>query len=88
MTLKKVTKYETSDSKLFDDPNDAKTHEAGLEAAKQLRAVLHESMRTGRVDAVIGQLVLEANSICQVLTSYRKRLPRLKTVEEPVRKAA
>ena len=88
MTLKKVTKYETSDGRLFDDANDAKTHEAGLEAAKQLRAVLQESLRTGRVEAVIGQLVIEANSISQVLAGYRKRLPRLKTTEEPARKAA
>lgn len=90
MTLKKVTKFETSDGKLFDDPNDAKTHEAGLELGKQLRAILAESIRTGRPDAVVGQLVMEATAVTQALISYRKRLPRLKTVEEvePLRKAA
>jgi hypothetical protein len=86
--MKKVTKFQTSDDQLFDDENDAKTHELRLEFSKKLRETLATSIRTNRVDAVIGELLEEHSAIGTLLTNYRKRLPRSKDSIKLVEKAA
>lgn len=73
--IKRVTKFEI-DGKLFDSESDARHHENWTIACRNIMSVLTESIKTGRVDAVIGQMVEEAAAVQNILATYRKRLPK------------
>ena len=71
--IQKVSKFKTSDGQLFDNQTAARQHEAGLDAMTKLRETLNGTLQTGRPDAVLKHLLAEADAVCKVLQSYRKK---------------
>lgn len=75
MKVTKVTKFQTSDKHLFEVEGDAKRHESSLIAVEDLKKLLNISIKTGRIESVLQQLVEEAIPVQALLWDYRKRLP-------------
>ena len=76
MTVQKVSKYQTSDGKLWDDEGEARKHENYINALSDLNDLLKSSVSTGRLDAVLKHLLLEEELVRDVLVRYHKRLPK------------
>lgn len=77
--MEKVTRWKTSDGNEHETREEAKTHEAMLEAIAKLRELLRTSVRTGRVDSVLREMLVEVPQVTAILSTYRKRLPKPKT---------
>ena len=71
-----VQRFQTDDGVVFDCRTKARRHEVAQEAIEKIKTLLASSVQTGRPEAVIGQLVLEADSIAKILQSYRKKTPK------------
>ena len=76
MNIVRVSKYQTSDGKLFDDDVQARHHENTLEASKELEAILKPSINTGRLDAILKHLLYDEENVRAILLRYHKRLPK------------
>jgi hypothetical protein len=85
MGIVRVAKFQTSDGKLWDREQDAKEHENRAEAVRKMLALLKETMKTGRPEAILHQIVVEETAVRDILLAYHKRLPK-QTVE--LKKAA
>jgi len=68
------------------DVQQAKAHEKELATLKKLAALLENSIRTGRIDAVLRHIVAEHQEVRILLAALAKSLPRKK--QEPERVAA
>lgn len=80
--IKRVAKYQTSDGKLLDSEVEAREHENGLTALKELNNLLRSSITTGRADAVIRHLLLEEVSVREILYRYHRRIPQKAVVSQ------
>ena len=75
-TIKRLVKFATSDGKEWLDEGSAKEHEVNLETSEQLRTILAASIKTGRVEAVIQELLVEQTAIRKVLVRFNSRQPK------------
>ncbi len=75
------TAFKACDGKFFSTRAECLHHEARLKLATALTEMFRVSVSTGRVQAVIEHIVLEADQLQQMLGSYRKSLPKVKTVQ-------
>lgn len=66
-----VRRWRTSDGKEHDSKVKASRHEAGLKAYAELIALLSESVKTGRTEAVLRHLVVEAKAARAILAKIR-----------------
>lgn len=76
--MKLVSVYQTDDGKNFATKDEAKTHEAECAAIKELGNILSASLRTGRPESIVREIILESVAVMAALTRHRKRLPRQK----------
>ena len=76
MTIKKESKFETSDGQLWDDQTRAKEHENELHAYGELSRLLQPSIVTNRVESVIRHILAEEDMVRAILVSYHKRQPK------------
>lgn len=74
--IKRVSKFQTSDDKLFDVEADAKAHENRVVAIYELTTLLQVSIQTGRMDAVLRHIIEENEAVRSILSRYHKRHPR------------
>lgn len=77
--MKIVSKYETEDGKMFDTREAARGHEVDLETLNNLQKLLHTSIQTGRIDSVLRHLLVESSAIAAILSTHRKKLPKVKS---------
>lgn len=80
-----VRRWRTSDGKEHDSKVKATRHEAGLKAYAELVNLLGASVKTGRIEAVLRHLVVEAKAARAILAKIREE-KALK--DEEVAKAA
>jgi exopolysaccharide biosynthesis protein len=78
--IKRVSKFQTSDGKLFDVEAEAKSHESKATAFQELSALLVVSMQTNRVDAVVRHIIEDDIEVRSILSRYHKRQPRMENV--------
>lgn len=76
--MKRVTLFQTEDGKQFTDEHVARQHENVEKTVKLLAELLKISMRTGRPEAVIREMIEDSSGVSEVLASYRRRLPPAK----------
>lgn len=88
MAIQQVTKFQTSDGKMWDDKSQAKSHENELHAAAELRRLLASSVSTGRVEAILGEILVEAPMVMAILKGFVKRQPKQSIEVSPVLRAA
>lgn len=81
MAIKTAQVFITEDNHRFDNREAAMTHEVKTEARKALQSILAISMKSGRPDSILQELLLESQAISDVLTRYRKRMPKQKELE-------
>jgi len=74
-----VQVYETDDGKTFGNRTLARQHEVTVEALNKLVELLASSVRTGRPDAILRQLLVEAPEVSTILMSYRKKFPKMES---------
>jgi hypothetical protein len=79
--MEMVRRWKTSDGKEHEDKGTAARHEAGLKAYAELVKLLGESVKTGRIEAVLRHLLVEAKAA-------RAILAKVKEEPEAVKKAA
>ena len=73
--MKEVTRWAASDGKEFAGKAECKEYEAGLIAYAALCTALAESMRTGRIEAVLRHIVVNGIEVRSILAKYSKSLP-------------
>ena len=78
--IKRVSKFQTSDDKLFDVEAEAKSHENKIVAFQELSALLLASMQTNRVEAVVRHIIEEDSEVRSILSRYHKRQPRMENI--------
>lgn len=84
MTIKKLSKYQTSDGQMFDDKEAAQSHENELHAMGELSRLLAVSIRTGRADSILREMLMEAPMVQAILRGYIKRCPKAKVEEKAI----
>lgn len=70
--MEMVRRWKTSDGKEWLSKGTASRHEAGLTAYAELIALLAESVKTGRIEAVLRHLVVEAKAARAILAKLRE----------------
>lgn len=70
--------YQTEDGSTFENRRDATIHELKTDAQNQLLKVLQVSVRTGRADAVVKQMVEEATAVREILLKMTSKMPKPK----------
>lgn len=81
MHFKKIVVFQTSDGKQHKDEESAKIHEVVLDAKTDLFEILQESFQTGRPDSILNQIIMECDTIRDILARMNRRLPRKKKEE-------
>lgn len=76
--IEQVTRYKTSDGTLWDSKEDAKSHEVQQDTLAKLTTLLQASVRTGRVEAVLKEILFSSQEVSALLGKYRLQLPREK----------
>lgn len=76
MRLVKV--YQTEDGKTFDNRSEAVLHEAKTQIEKRLMEVLKISVRTGRPECVVKEIIEEAAAVKAILQEIK--IPKNKNV--------
>jgi hypothetical protein len=84
MTIQKITSFQTSDGKMWDNKDEAKAHENHLNASAELRRLLDTAMRSGRPEAVISELLDFAPIATAILRNFLKRQPKADVKPEVV----
>ena len=81
--VKRVSRFETTDGKLFDDEVKAKVHELEIEIEEELASELTVSMATHRPEAIVAAIVSvnHAKKVRDIINKYLSRLPK-KSLEE------
>ena len=74
--MRQVIVYVTSDEKQFQDKEKATEYQIMLDAFNDLKKLLGASFNTGRADAVLREMIVEAQSVKNILTRFQKRQPR------------
>lgn len=77
--VKVVQLYRTDDNHTFSTREEATAHEVKTEALCALKNILAVSMKSGRPEAMLQELLLENQAVSDVLTRFRKRTPKVKT---------
>jgi len=77
MAIKQVIKYQTSDGNFFDEKELAVIHENELHTLAELGRILVASIRTGRVDSVLREILMESQMVQAILKGYTKRMPKI-----------
>ena len=92
MTIKKLSKFQTSDGQEWDDRNMAKSHENELHTMSELYRLLEEGLRSalknGRPENILKHILAEEEMVRAILTGYHKRQPKAEIVDEAFAKAA
>lgn len=70
--MKKITLYKTEDGKTFESMKEAFAHERDVKAEQSIREILNDAIRTGRVESVIKQMLVENVALRNVLGKYHK----------------
>lgn len=81
MAIKTAQVFITEDNYRFDNREAAITHEVKTEALRALKSILEVSMKSARPDSMLAELLLESQAVSDVLTRYRKRMPKQKELE-------
>lgn len=76
--MKLVKVYQTEDGKTFDNRSEATRHEVAIQIEKKLMEILKVSVRTGRAECVIKEMIEEAAAVKTVLQEIR--IPKNKVV--------
>ena len=74
--MRQVIVYVTSDEKQFQDKEKATEHQIVLDTFNDLKKLLEASFNTGRADAVLKEMIVEAQNVKDILTRFQKRQPR------------
>ena len=74
MGIKRVSKFQTSDNRLWNTEFEAKEHENLITAMTELTELL-VSIKTGKVEAILREMVLEQAAVRDILLRYNKRTP-------------
>ncbi len=69
----KVSKFQTSDGKIFDTSEEAKQHESIQVAVTRLTDVLKASLATGRPESIVRQIIMEHIQIGSILKTHSKK---------------
>jgi hypothetical protein len=90
-SLEQVSKFKTADGKEFTSREEARQHQVEQAALQALRDLLKASIsssqvRSGNVDNVLRQMLMEGQEIRNILLAYSKMQPKKK--EETVAAAA
>lgn len=82
--MKRKIVYESRDGKTFADESEARIHEHKLDALEQLTALLCISIKTGRPESVLREMLEEdtASKARAILAKLCQRFPRESQVEE------
>ena len=80
--MKIVSVFQTADGKQFSDKDEARKYETELEAMTALRSLLSASIesqmaRSGNIDNVLRQLLMETSEVRRILTTYGKKMPKV-----------
>lgn len=73
--MKTVVRYEAF-GKQFDSKTQARQHEVTEEAVESLRKLFNASLRTGRPEAVLREMLEESSEVSKILQSFRKKYPK------------
>jgi hypothetical protein len=76
MTIVRISQYQTSDGATFADRQAAEQHENEIEAIGKLSSILSSSIQTGRIGAVLKEILFEANQVNDILKGYIRHLPK------------
>ena len=81
--LERLEKFKTADGKEFTSREQARLHQIELAALEALRGLLKVSIessltRTGNVDNVLKNVLMEGQEIRKILLSYSKMQPKKK----------
>lgn len=78
--MKLVRVYETEDGQQFNDRKEATIHELKMGAEKKLLDLLKISVRTGRPESVVKEMVEEATAVREILLQMIVKMPKNKAV--------
>lgn len=83
-SLEQVSKFKTADGKEFTSREEARQHQIEMAALQALRGLLKASIessltRSGNVDNVLKNILMEGQEIRNILLSYSKMQPKKKT---------
>ena len=85
MTIKQVSKFQTSDGRLFNEKVDALSHENNLNATAELTRLLGEGLKSAiGPAAAVQHILLEATMVVAILKGYLKHLPKEAVEKQPV----
>jgi hypothetical protein len=76
--ISRVTKFRTSDNQEFNTEAEAKKHELDAKTINELSKLLEGSIRTGRMEAVLKEILLEQSAVRNLLVGYNKKQPKAK----------
>jgi len=79
--MKVVSLFQTADGKQFVKREDARKHEAEMEAIDSLRRLFNasinsEMVRRGNIDNVLRHILLESANVRHILQTYNKKTPK------------
>ena len=75
--MKIVQKYSTEDGQLFDTAGEAREHEGNQKLiAKLLWAILRTAVNSGRSEAVITSIVVNATLVRDALSDFIRKQPK------------
>lgn len=73
--MERVIMYRTRDSKEFDDAETARQHELELDAGDALTKILNSAFQSGRADALLKGIIINAAEVRDALNAFLRRMP-------------
>lgn len=87
MQVLRTTVYKTTDNRTFEDKGQAKRHESELTAMRELRQTLAAAIGnyvSKGPDAVLKQMLDEADLVAAILRNYIRQIPKTEVATTPV----
>jgi len=81
--MKVVQKYSTDDGQLFDSIEEARTHERKWKLTTKLTAILRPAVASGRSEAVITSMIVNAKQVRDALSDFLRRQPKEDITSDP-----
>jgi hypothetical protein len=79
--MKIVQKYSTEDGQLFDTAGEAREHEGNQKLIAKLWAILRTAVNSGRSEAVITSIVVNATLVRDALSDFIRKQPKKNKAE-------
>jgi len=74
--VKRVVSYQASDNSIHATQKEAKEHDMTIATMNALKAILATGIAAWRVDAIVGNIVHEADEVINALKNYKKAIGR------------